>query len=111
MTKTTKKTTATTREHIGFGVHDAKGREIGCIVIRNTVTYEPRPEGQTWGYTVPAGDYVEVTVQAARNGSAYGASQRSRKQWAVAQADGAEPFIAKRIADSRKAALKKAAAL
>jgi len=69
--------TQTTR-FIDFGLTDAKGRKLGCAVIRREMTYAPAPEGQTWGTLIEPGEYVRIEVQTARDGKLFGATQAGR---------------------------------
>ena len=91
-------------EVLGFGVSDNKGREHGACVIRYEFNMVPfvRDEFHRYGlgYDIPEGHYFAADVQAARGGSAYGASQRT--EWFHTEAD-REAYITERLARMRKA--------
>lgn len=91
--------------HIGFGHKDRLGREIGCVVRCANVEFAPQDEGVSWGYGVAPGEYIQVRVQATRNGNDYGSSQ-PRKYFTGEVA--AAAYINKRVEASLKAAAKKA---
>lgn len=70
--------TELTRSVTDFGVTDDRGRAVGALVVISTVEFVPIPEGQTWGYRVDAGKYVEVNTQAQRGGKRFGASTATK---------------------------------
>lgn len=94
----------TTREIVSYGSRDSKGREIGSSVTRWTCQFVAQDADKPWGFANPAGSYFVAVVMATRDGSDYGASQRTM-YFTTNQAR--EAFIAKRLAASRKATAKK----
>lgn len=107
------KTANASAEHVDFGVVDAKGRTLGAIVIKSesTVTiFDDEPhDARQWGairHRDDAGLWYRAKVQAAKNGASFGASQAGDYFRTEAERDA---YVARRLADSRKAAEKKAA--
>jgi hypothetical protein len=92
------------QQKIGFGVSDAKGREIGCIVVSGEFDFVETTD--TCAYNIEAGHYYYAAVQAARNGEGYGASQSLNY---FKTPDEQSNYIDGRVAASRKAAQKKSA--
>lgn len=98
-------TTKTVRTVTNFDSKDAKGRVIGCRADAYEVDFVEVAPGETGG-RMPVGHYFVADVAATRDGVRYGACQPDRY---FATAEERDAFIAKRVADSRKAAAKKAA--
>lgn len=93
------------REVVGFGVADEKGREHGAVIRRyehDLVPFEfdPKTPWRTQGMSLPVGHYFLVVVTAARGGKAFGASQS--ENW-FATAEDREVYITERVARMRKA--------
>ena len=109
--------TATKRSHLipegqrvwtleQFGVCDTKGRQVGSYYIIGEcefVEYNSELHGRYGSYVIEPGTYFFTNVQAARDGSSYGACNSSKyfKTMAEAQAE-----IGKYLADAKKRAIK-----
>jgi hypothetical protein len=98
-------TNQTTR-FIDFAINDAKGRPVGCAVITRTYALVPQDADKTWGYHGPAGDRIDIEVQATRNGKLYGASQHG-KTFNKGEDAAVLAYTNKRIVASKMAAQKK----
>ncbi|MBC8984075.1 hypothetical protein IAI52_27900 [Pseudomonas lurida] len=106
--KITNQTTAATSQ-LGFGYYDSFGREIGmmtCVWEVDVVEVDGVAITYHTGFSEP-GHYFAAETQATRNGKAYGASQRDQYFKTCEERD---VYLARRWADSLKAAKKKAAA-
>jgi hypothetical protein len=105
--------TAETVEKIEHGFRDGKGRTLGAIVKTGTMTVtifddESCGSRERCGITHrdDAGVWYFGRVQAAKNGARFGASQSGEYFRTEAERDA---YVARRLADSRKAAEKQAA--
>lgn len=91
------------KEVIEFGVADEKGRTIGVEVITTEFDFV-EVEGD-YGYTLTSGAHKFFgNVMMTRGGKTFGASQRSSMFDTAAERDA---YVARRIAASKKNALKK----
>lgn len=92
---------------VGFGVLDAKGREIGAVVQTWEIECIPAGDADEHGRTArPVGRYFVAVVQSARGNESFGASRRHEF---FTTEEKRAAFIARRLRDSEKAAAKKAA--
>jgi len=104
--------TAGTREHVAFGSLDKRGREVGAIIVRRSLTVELAPnQAETWGYLasteLPVGTFRFVFLpQATRDGKAFGACQPNSY---FETEEAREAAIAKYLAGAKKRAAKIAA--
>lgn len=90
-----------------LGLRDEKGREVGVLVYTREVEFvEIEADAVSWRTHAP-GRFIEVRVQAARNGFPYGAWQREHY---AADAAASSAHIAKAIAATRARYNKKYAA-
>lgn len=101
--------TVATTSHLGFGYFDKVGREIGMKTFVWEVDVVEADASAVWYRTGfdQAGHYFAATTHATRNGAVYGASQSAHYFKAREDRD---LYLARRWADSLKAAQKKAAA-
>lgn len=106
-TRTTCSYTETTRvvTEIGYGINDDKGREVGirAVAFEATFTENPAEDGDIRWTMVP-GHYFAAYVRTLRGGEKFGAVQSNNYFATAAERDA---YIAKRIADGRKQAIKK----
>jgi hypothetical protein len=103
------KTTAATSQR-GFGYSDSFGHEIGmmtCVWEVDVVEVYGAAISYHTGFSAP-GHYFVAETQATRNGKAYGASQRNQY---FKTGEARDAYLARRWADSRKAAKKEGSRL
>lgn len=105
MTTTITETTVLHSYQTEFETRDQKGRQIGALAVVERLVYEAvdRP----WGFTREPGTYFTSFVQATRNGSTFGASQRAKF---FASEEAALQDAALRVAACRKRYAKQFAA-
>ena len=108
--KSDRKMTETGSDVRGFGVHDAKRREIGATVYLGTASFTRKSDNATHWYPVdPARIGKKMfyfTPSATRAGEAYGASQTANFFFSEDERDAA---VAKYFAAAEKRAQKTAA--
>jgi hypothetical protein len=90
-----------TRDHVDFGMKDAKGRAIGYRISRYLMTIVERPDSDAFGECCKPGDlgtWFMADTHATRNGVTYGALTRDLRARTAAEL---EELIAKRVAGAR----------
>lgn len=97
---------ARNHEFLRFGAFDAKGREIGACIERETISIADMPADHRGifyrlSFAPIGGTIFSICVQKTLNGRGFGASQSTKF---FATSEEAEAFAVKRIADSRKKA-------
>ncbi len=90
----------------GFGVTDAKGREIGGSVVIEHLTITPRANSESGRITKECGEWLIARPHAVRDGEWFGASQSDNR---FTSREALDAYVAKYFADAEKRARKAAA--
>jgi hypothetical protein len=93
------------KTYTDYAQSDRKGRRFGLRITRSIVTFTEVEDGVTSGYRFEPGTYYAARVQTARDGIGFGACQPHNYFKTEAER---EAYIAKRIADGQKLALRNA---